>query len=528
MNEGPPIPNFDRERFERSVQEAQAEAARTRERQRLLESQSVPAEPTPSPLPRSVGDRPGMVAQGTGILDGARVGARSIEHDFSPTPIPIDSITPDGLREQWVYDAKYDVPTQFPLIEWGREWYGNGITPRGKNWFGETNLARPQFYLFGDTRTAVIAGRNAAGRTDNWASQANLFADLRVTDAGRFQAFLQPITDGGQNTRFELIDGRVESRYEFNANPITAFYEGDLGAILGGLHGTSPPFELPITAGIIPLFFQNGIWLQDGLSGVAMALPARHSRLLNWSNFDATFFATFDRLNSPAFYDEDDIQTFGTAWFIDAYGGYIETGYAYLNDRQRPEQSYHNMAASFTRRYFDRVSNSVRVIVNTGQDLPKEDRCADGVLLLVENSLITPRPLRFVPYANFFVGWDRPQSVSRAGVAGGILRNTGINFETDALGGYVTLDDTGSDTAGGALGVDLIGDDLDRQLLIEVAYQTPHGNANPGLPDDQFAVGTRYQIALTRATILRMDAMYGWRRGLEDVYGTRIEYRWKF
>ena len=56
---------------------------------------------------------------------------------------------------------------------------------------------------------------------------------------------------------------------------------------------------------------------------------------------------------------------------------------------------------------------------------------ADGVLLLVENSWISSSPLTVVPYANFFVGWDRPQSVARAGVSGGILRNTGINFDTD-------------------------------------------------------------------------------------------------
>jgi len=70
--------------------------------------------------------------------------------------------------------------------------------------------------------------------------------------------------------------------------------------------------------------------------------------------------------------------------------------------------------------------------------------------LLVENSWITSSPLRVVPYANFFVGWDRPQSVARAGVSGGILRNTGINFEIDGLNGYPTLDATASDTAGGS------------------------------------------------------------------------------
>ena len=134
----------------------------------------------------------------------------------------------------------------------------------------------------------------------------------------------------------------------------------------------------------------------------------------------------------------------------------------------------------------------------------------------------------FLNAANFFAGWDRPQSVARAGVSGGILRNTGINFDTDGLNGYPTLDPTGSDTAGGSIGVDLIGDDLDRQLIVEMTYLSPHGSKNTQVPSDQYALGGRYQFNLTHSTLLRFDAMYGWRRGLKDVQGTRMEWRWKF
>jgi hypothetical protein len=250
--------------------------------------------------------------------------------------------------------------------------------------------------------------------------------------------------------------------------------------------------------------------------------------LLNWSNFDATFFAVFDQLNSVAFPSDHSAQAFGTAWFIEAYDGYIESGYAFVRDRNFGDRSYHNITTSYTRRYLDRISNSLRVIVNTGQGLPADQRTADGVLLLVENSWITASPLRFVPYANFFVGWDRPQSVARAGVSGGILRNTGISYDFDGLNGFASLDTTASDTAGGAVGVDLLGQDLNHQLLLEMAYLTPHGSKNAAVPDDQYAVAGRYQVNLSHATLLRFDALYGWRRQLQDVYGTRMEYRWKF
>ncbi|TWU48531.1 hypothetical protein Poly51_44310 [Rubripirellula tenax] len=450
-------------------------------------------------------------------------------NDFSPTPLPSASMLHDSEREQWVYDAKHDVPTQHPWIEWGRIFYGDGITPRGRNWFGKTNMVRPKLYVYGDFRSGIAAGRNAAGRTDNWANRLNLDIDLQVTDAGRFHSFVGPIDKNGAFTRWERVAGDYRFRDEIDFTPLTGFYEGDVGAMLGGLMGTSSPFELPITLGLVPLLFQNGIWMEDAVTGGAFSLPARHSRLLNWSNYDATFFAVFDQLNSAAFgADEHAAQAFGTAWFIEAYGGYIETGYAYVRDRNNDAKSYHNMTASFTRRYFDRISNSVRVIINSGQDLAKADRTADGGLFLFENSLITANPLTVVPYANFFYGWDRPQSVARAGVSGGILRNTGINFDTDGLNGFATLDPTAADTAGGSVGVDLIGKDLDQQWLVEVSYVTPHGDKNPLVPADQFATGTRYQFPISNRSLLRFDAMYGWRRDLVDVYGTRMEYRWKF
>jgi hypothetical protein len=95
------------------------------------------------------------------------------------------------------------------------------------------------------------------------------------------------------------------------------------------------------------------------------------------------------------------------------------------------------------------------------------------------------------------------------------------------LNGHPTLDDTGADTVGGAVGIDLIGDNLDRQFILEAAYVSPHGNrafAN----GEQYGLGARYQWALTHNVIIRLDGMYGWQRNDTDVYGTRIEYRWKF
>lgn len=446
--------------------------------------------------------------------------------DFAPTPLP--PTFHDVESEQRVYDDKRALPTQRPLLELGREFYGSGIRPPSQTWLGETNLVDQQLYVYGDYRSGIAAGRNRSGRIDNWAQRLNLDVDYRITATERFHMFVGPLNKANRFTNVALEEGRLRYNEFYNLVPVTGFFEGDLGAIFGGLSGQPSPMEVPVTAGLVPLLFQNGIWMEDAVTGFACAVPARHSRLLNWANFDATFFAIVDQLNSPAFDgDLHAAQALGTAWFIDAYGGYIEAGYAYLHDRKGQGRSYHNATFSFTRRYFDRISNSVRVITNSGQQLQRQDRTADGVLLLVENSLVTAEPMHLVPYFNFFVGWNRPQSVARAGVSGGVLRNTGLNFEIDGLNGHPILDDSGADTLGGAIGVDLIGDALDRQWLIEAAYVSPHGDRALA-SGEQYALGTRYQFALSHRTIIRMDAMYGWLRGQPDIYGTRIEYRWKF
>jgi len=172
------------------------------------------------------------------------------------------------------------------------------------------------------------------------------------------------------------------------------------------------------------------------------------------------------------------------------------------------------------------LSNSMRVIVNTGQDGPRNLRTADGVLLLMENSFLTRRPYNVIPYANFFAGYGTPQPAARLA---GPLKNTGINFETDLLTGFPLLDDSGNNTWGGAIGVDLLGQSFEQQLILEFAFlQTFDDPANRIARGDQYAVGARYQKPLNHTWILRADAMHGWLENSRDISGVRVELRQKF
>jgi hypothetical protein len=333
--------------------------------------------------------------------------------------------------------------------------------------------------------------------------------------------------------RFEFDEGRGEFFNEldfFNADTDTLFFEGDLGYMVGGWTGRYAPFDLPITAGLIPLLFQNGVWMEDAMLGVAATIPARNNPALDWSNYDVTFFAAFDQVTSPAFAGSNSAaHVFGATTFIEAKGGYIEAGYAFLDDTADFGRSYHNVGLSYTRRYLNLVSNSMRLIVNTGQDGPLDERTADGLLVIAENSFLTPWPYNVIPYVNLFAGFDDPQSVARAGAAGGVLRNTGILFESDNLTGYPTLDATGNDTYGAAIGLDLLAPEYTQQLILEAAVLQVFGDpAFRNAPGDQYGIGVRYQVPISYAHLLRFDVMHGWFEDSDDVSGARAEFRWKF
>lgn len=431
--------------------------------------------------------------------------------------------------QQDVYNGKTEVVTQRPLVEWGLDFYGTGPIPISGTQFGITNLAQPKFYVFGDYRVA-LAQNNLIGQEKTvLANRLNLELDYWFTATERIHAFMGPMQDGGNFTRIE--DGEFFQETDlFNADTDTFFFEGDFGQILGGMEGTYAPFDLPVTAGLVPLLFQNGVWALDAMIGVAATVPAQNSPLLDWSNYDVTFFAGFDRISTGALdFDESAAALFGMHTFIESRGGYLEVGYAFVDDQEGGGRSYHNLGMSYTRRYANRISNTVRMIVNAGQDRNGAEQTADGVLLLVENTYLTKNPYNVLPYANFFVGFDRPQPLARAGANGGVLFNTGILFQSDALTGYPTLDATARNTFGAAMGLELLNPTFDQQLFLEVAYLGVRGDeARSSAAGDQVGVGARWQKKLSTSTLVRADAMIGVLDNSDNVSGARVEYRWKF
>ncbi len=448
-----------------------------------------------------------------------------------PSDFSGDALNPflpyDPETQKQVYQGKSLYANQRPLVEQGRPWYQLGQLSPGTSVLGFHNNVSPQFLIYGDARVAYASNRQQGDTDSVIATQVNLDFDLKLTGTERFHAFISP-TGEDQHNRYLLDEDRFA--FEGDADIDFGYFEGDLGAIVGGAINKTLPFDLPFTVGIIPLVFQNGIWLEDAFLGFAATLPAKNSARFDISNFDITFFAGFDKLNSDAFPSDDSAaRVTGIATFIEALNGYIEVDYAFLDDRTFDDRSYHNFAAAYTRRYGRFLSNSTRIIVNAGQSTDVVENTADGVLLLSENSLITGHPSNIVPYFNMFAGFDRPQSVARAGVSGGILRNTGILFESDNLTGYPTLDATANDTYGFAAGINILSPEFEQQLVLEAALLGVMGDDRTrNAQGDQYGIGFRYQLPLSNSIIFRADGMMGFFRNDQDVSGIRVEVRKKF
>ena len=473
--------------------------------------------------------------------------ATATEHDasvFQSDPTYEDAGY-DSEAQLQIYGGKSAFPTPRPLIELGRELYTTGPFAEGGTYLGTLNPTWNQFYVYGDLRTAMAFNDNGAAEVGQVATRLNLDFDYRFTATERVHWFIGPLDGQGEFTRCEFFgddapnnDPGRECDLQLDGNLDALFFEGDGGAIYSGLSGNYSSIDVPFSFGLMPLLFQNGIWIEDAFTGAAVAIPALNSPALDISNMDFTFFVGVDKVTNPGIVDNDglaadhNVNIYGAATFIEAMGGYLEAGIAHLDGQSGlDDQSFSNATLAFTKRYGAWLSNSSRVVYSTGQDPDgNAQQTADGVIFLIENSLITSKPSTWVPYANFFVGLDRPQSAARAGGAGGILKNTGINFETDGLTNFPKLDDSGHNTFGGALGMEYLFA-LNRQLVVEAAaFQVIGGENEVGRAarGDEYALGMRYQFPLNEAWILRADAMHGWRMEEENLAGARFEIRRKF
>ena len=464
--------------------------------------------------------------------------AKPVEHDpkvFSPDP-SYEEKKYDAPGQIDIYGGKSRFDEVRPILELGRPIYLEGPFEKGINILGRKNAIYPGFHVSGDWRTAVGYNENGAVETGLVATRLNLDLDLRLTGTERIHATMTPLNQGGNFTQKEFFGDDRDNDFELrkNLNLDALFFEGDVGTITQGLSDSYNLIDLPFSFGLMPLLFQNGVWFEDAFIGGAFAIPAMSSPKLGISNMDITVFGGFDKVTTPAVLDDagaladHSLSIYGATTYIEANEGYWEAGIGRLDGEDDfDELSYNSATLAFTKRYGRRLSNSLRTIYTFGQDRNNAQQTADGWMFIAENSLVTSLPSTLVPYANFWLGLDRPQPLADGT---GLLKNTGITFDTNALTGLPKLDDTGHDTWGGAIGIEYLFN-LDQQIVFEMSALQIMGDANElgrAAVDDQYGLGFRWQLPISRSWILRADAMYGALKGADDIAGASVEMRYKF
>jgi hypothetical protein len=94
---------------------------------------------------------------------------------------------------------------------------------------------------------------------------------------------------------------------------------------------------LPFAVGLVPLFLQNGLWVNDAFVGGAVTAQAKNSPKFDITNFDTTFFVGTNKVTTPVFItdgviDDNAGKFYALTTFVDVAEGYLEAGYARVTD----------------------------------------------------------------------------------------------------------------------------------------------------------------------------------------------------
>ena len=396
-----------------------------------------------------------------------------MDHLFQPDPQYGEGYNAEGQVD--IYGAKSVVDPPRPPIEIGRQQYTSGAYDESSTFLGEINPLLPGLAVYGDWRTAVAYNGNNGKDIAQIATRLNLDVDLKLTGTERIHAFFTPLQENNKFNRFEFGGGDGDQRFndEFDFNPQTLFFEGDFGSLYSGASGQEASFDLPFTVGLFPLFLQNGIWANDAILGAAVSLPAKNSAALGLANFDVTFFAAFDNVDNAGIIGAADSTTPRQPLRRHRLHRCLRRLHrSRLRPHPGPRRARRTAHALPYRGVHPALpEHRVEFDPRLRQLRGRSARNSDGLAIISENSLISGLPSTLLPYANFFVGFGNPQPLAD-GNGAGILKNVGINFETDALTGYPKLDDTGSNALGGAIGVQYLFN-LDEQIVFEVAMVQP-------------------------------------------------------
>ncbi len=377
---------------------------------------------------------------------------------------------------------------------------------------------QPSFTVFGQWRTGIGKVEVGGEETTELATRLDLFGNLQLSGTERILIGLRPLDDEGRFTRyvFEPSDGPLGDGFEdeLNANVETFFFEGDFGELFPGLDpGDEGELDIGFSVGRQQITLQDGLLVNDRIDVLGLT---RNSVLADGgSNVRWTALFAWDELHRGDNIEDEDAFLVGLTGEGDFPTSSLSFDLLFLNGSNDSDALFCGIGAVQRLGHWNTTFRAL-----TSQPLEEETAATGrGGLLFAELSRNRVHS-DDLWYANTFVGIDQFSSALRGPETGGPLGRTGVLFAAVGVGSFpAALGNGAQSSVGGALGYQsFLGDpEHRRQLILEVG-----GRAEKEAPD-ALGLGLRYQHAVGRRWIVRLDAFATGRETTGPEHGLRTE-----
>ena len=414
-----------------------------------------------------------------------------------------------------------------PILEFGSPFLGNGpIQPGIKTPTGQ--MLQPWFLLFGTFRSAFQSFESGDERTTEWSNRLDLHGNVNLSGTERLLFSMRPVDrETGDYTGYNFEPNEDEGwQQDFNARLTQLFFEGDVGEIFPGLDPTdSGTFDVGFSIGRQPVLLQDGLLLNDIIDMVGITRNSlvfdgvpnlRMTGVYGWNHINRGNNDLADNNNDHAAHLLGLFSEADTAW-----DNTVNLDFIYVND-DRDGNAWYAGAASTQR--FGWLNTTFRVTgsIPEGDETPTVGR---GALLLSQLSS-TLSGSDSIAYFNTFWNIGRFTSAARSPDQGGPLANLGILYGPVGMGRYgVPLGQPIDDTIGTAIGYQMFLNGIDSQIILELGART---STKSERDEGVLGIGARYQRAIDKRHVLRLDAFVAGEEGDGLSHGLRIEWMIKF
>ncbi|MFT5043032.1 MAG: hypothetical protein ACI8TX_004029 [Hyphomicrobiaceae bacterium] len=438
---------------------------------------------------------------------------------------PGSAIASDAAHELQLPEEPIELATlperPRPILEIGNDYLApveisEGIAlPTGAVW-------QPSLLAWGTLRSAMQAKTGAGTDEAQWANRLDLFGQLSLTATERFVIGLEPFQSGTKFSGYRFgVDGAdAEGVGDVEAGIQTLFFEGDVGELFPRLDRNRWwPLDVGFMVGRVPIVFQDGFLLDDRMTGVGLVQNSilapgtsnlRLSVVTAWDAVNRGNNARGGNTKLSGFSSEADF--LNSTWALDA---------VYVDGTKRTDGVV--AGVSMIRRIRERLNVTARVLGSYASQ--RETPLLDDGLLGVLSLSLAPKGTHNIAYLNVAASYQNYTAAARSADRGGPLGRMGVLFEAPGLGSIGSpLDNDANRFFAGVVGYQVFFSGGRAQLVLEAAGRARYA----AVRDGTVGVGVRFQHAIGRRAMIRIDGYGGHTKGTHGFVGGRSELVIKF